>query len=101
MVLGAFLGILTLYILWFRKPISAEKRLVDSTVMVSLYWLSQIPAIFFPGTLLQDKGVNYVHFPVIFGIKFNQLMMNCTVIFPLILLAYYLERKRINHFIDQ
>lgn len=96
MVLGAFLGILSLYCLWFRKTISAKQRLIESAVIVSLYWLAQIPAYFFPGTMLQDPGANHVQFPVVFGVEFNQLTMNITVILPLILTAYYLENKRIN-----
>ena len=96
MVLGAFLGILTLYCLWIRKSIIAKQSLIESTVLVSLYWLAQIPAYFFPGTLLQDPGVNHVTFPVIFGVEFNQLTMNLIVILPLIIVAYYLENKRLN-----
>ena len=96
MVLGAFLGILTLYCLWFRKSITAKQRLIESIVLVSLYWLAQIPAILFPGTMLQDPGVNHITFPIIFGIEFNQLTMNITVILPLIVLAYYLENKIIK-----
>lgn len=96
MVLGAFLGILTLYTLWLRKSISAKQRLIESTVIVSLYWLAQIPANFFPGTMLQDPGPNHVQFPVVFGVEFNQLTMNISVILPLIIIAYYLENKKIK-----
>ena len=97
MVLGAFLGLLTLYCLWFRKSISAKEKLIQSSSLASLYWLAQLPAIFFPGTKLQDPGANHVDFPVILGVEFNQITMNITVIIPLLLLAYYLENKRINN----
>lgn len=101
MVLGTFLGILTLYCLWLRKSIEEKQRFIEATVIVSLYWLAQIPAYFFPGTMLQDPGANHVTFPVIFGIEFNQLTMNISVILPLIILAYYLEIIRFdkNHFL--
>lgn len=97
MVLGAFLGILTLYYLWFKKSINEKKRFIEATIFVSLYWLAQFPAYFYPGTKLQDPGVNHIEFPIIFGIEFNQLAMNIIVIIPLIIAAYLLEMKRLNN----
>ncbi|GAA4160892.1 hypothetical protein GCM10022217_25680 [Chryseobacterium ginsenosidimutans] len=96
MVLGTFLGILTLYCVWFRNSISAKQKLNEATTLVSLYWLAQLPAILFPGTQLQDPGIYHVEFPKIFGIEFNQLTMDITVLLPLILLAYYLEYKTLK-----
>jgi hypothetical protein len=96
MVLGAFLGSLTLYCLWLRKAITEKQRLKEAALLVSLYWLAQLPAMLFPGTKLTDPGINHVHMPVIFGIEFNQLVMNITVLLPLLALGYYLEMKRLN-----
>ena len=96
MVLGAMLGCLTLYCLWFRKGITKKQELNESTVSASLYWLAQLPATFFPGTALTDPGVNSVKMPVIFGIEFNQVLMDITVIFPLIALGYYLENRSVK-----
>jgi hypothetical protein len=96
MVLGTFLGILTLYCLWFRKAISEKQSFNEATIIVSLYWLAQLPAILFPGTKLVDTGLNHVQMPIIFGVEFNQLTMNITVILPLLALGYYLEMKRLN-----
>jgi hypothetical protein len=96
MVLGAFLGALTLYALWLRKAVSEKQALQEATVLVSLYWLAQLPAILFPGTKLTDPGINHVEMPVILGIEFNQLVMNLSVLLPLLVLAYYLENKRFH-----
>jgi hypothetical protein len=96
MVLGALLGLLSLYCLWIRKTIPERGRLRDATVLASLYWLAQLPAILFPGTKLTDPGMNHVQMPVILGVEFNQLVMNITVLFPLLMLGYYLETKRLN-----
>lgn len=96
MVLGTFLGILTLYCLWIRKAVTEKQSFKEATILVSLYWLAQLPSMFFPGTKLVDPGTNHVEFPMIFGVEFNQLTMNITVIIPLIALGYYLEMKRLN-----
>ena len=93
MVLGALLGFLSIYCLWLRKEISEQQKLNEATVLASLYWLAQIPAKFFPGTALTDPGINSLKMPVIFGIEFNQSTVGITVIYPLIVLGYYLESR--------
>ncbi len=93
MVLGTILGFLTMYCLWFRKGVTQQQKLNEATVLASLYWLAQLPATFFPGTALTDPGINSIKMPVIFGIEFNQVIMDITVIFPLIALGYYLENR--------
>lgn len=96
MVLGTILGFLTLYCLWFRKGITKKQKLNEATVLVSVYWLAQLPATFFPGAALTDPGINSVKMPIIFGIEFNQLLMDITIIFPLIALGYYLENRSLK-----
>jgi hypothetical protein len=96
MVLGTILGLLTMYCLWFRKGVTQQQKLNEATVLASLYWLAQLPATFFPGTALADPGINSIKMPVIFGIEFNQVIMDITVIFPLIALGYYLEKKSLK-----
>jgi hypothetical protein len=96
MVLGTILGFLSMYCLWLRKGIAEKQKLKEATVLASLYWLAQLPARFFPGVALTDPGINSVKMPVIFGIEFDQLIMDITVIFPLIALGYYLERKSLK-----
>ncbi|MGL4618350.1 MAG: hypothetical protein ACRCZS_04735 [Chroococcidiopsis sp.] len=94
--MGTILGFLTIYCLWFRKGVTQQQKLNEATVLASLYWLAQLPATFFPGTALTDPGINSVKMPVIFGVEFNQLTLNITVIFPLITLGYYLENKSLK-----
>jgi hypothetical protein len=94
MVLGTILGFLTLYCLWLRKGVTEKQKLNEATVLASLYWLAQLPATFFPGTALADPGG--VKMPVIFGIEFNQLIMDITLVFPLITLGYYLENRALK-----
>lgn len=96
MVLGALLGLLAIYCLWFRRAVSERQKLNEGVVLASLYWLAQLPAIFFPGTALTDPGINHVQMPVVFGVELNQLIMDIVVIFPLIILGYYLERRSLK-----
>ncbi len=96
MVLGALLGLLAIYCLWFRRALSDQQKLNEATALASLYWLAQLPAVFFPGTALTDPGINHVQMPVVFGIELNQLIMDIVVIFPLLILGYYLERKSLK-----
>ena len=94
MVLGAFLGLLAVYCLWFRRAASNRQRLNEGVVLTLLYWLAQLPAAFFPGTALTDPGG--VKMPMILGVEFNQLTLNITVIFPLLLVGYFLESRSLK-----
>jgi hypothetical protein len=96
MALGTILGFLTIYCLWFRKGVTKKQKLNEATVLASLYWLAQLPATFFPGTALSDPGINHARMPIIFGIELNQVIMDITVIFPLIALGYYLENRSLK-----
>jgi hypothetical protein len=96
MVLGAILGLLSVYCLWFRKGITEKQKLNEATVLASLYWLAQLPATFFPGTALTDPGINSIKMPIILGIEFNQLALDIIIIFPLIALGYYLENRSLK-----
>lgn len=94
MVLGALLGLIAIYCLWLRGATSHRQKLNEGGVLASLYWLAQLPAAFFPGVALTDPGG--VNMPVIFGVEFNQLTLNITIIFPLLILGYYLERRSLK-----
>lgn len=93
MVLGAFLGLLAIYCLWLRREISDRQKLNEAAVLASLYWLAQLPSALFPGTALTDQGINHVQMPVVFGIELNQVIMVVLLIFPLLILGYYLESR--------
>ncbi len=94
MLFGTFLGLIALSVLWLRKNISEKERLNETVVLVSLYWLSQLPAILFPGTAFEDK--EFQTLPTIAGIKMNQVILSMVFILPLIMLGYFLERRRIS-----
>jgi hypothetical protein len=96
MVLGAMLGSLSFYCLWFRKGIAKVQKLNEATTLASLYWLAQLPATRFPGTALTDPGINSVKMPIVFGVEFNQLVLDITVILPLLALGYYLENRSLR-----
>jgi hypothetical protein len=94
MVLGAMLGALSFYCLWFIKGLTKRQKLNSATVLASLYWLAQLPATSFPGTALTDPGG--VKMPVVLRVEFNQLTLNLTIIFPLLILGYYLENRSLK-----
>lgn len=95
MVLGTFLGLLSLYCLWIRKGVPERQLLYEAVVLASLYWLSQFPAILFPGTKLIDN--NGIKFPKIIGpIELNQLTGGILILLPLIITGLYLENRRLK-----
>ena len=97
MVLGACLGVITLYCTWFRNAISLKQSLNEAVCVVSLYWISQLPAILFPGTMLTDPEGNHLQPPMIFGlVEFNQVTMVIFVLLPLIAMSYFLESRRLR-----
>ena len=94
MVFGMLLGLISLYCLWLRRTTTAKQKLNEGAVLAALYWLAQLPATFFPGVSLTDPGG--VEMPVILGVEINQLTLNITVIFPLLLLGYFLESRSLK-----
>jgi hypothetical protein len=53
MLLGTATGLLALWVLWLQKT-DERNKLILSTVLASLYWITQFGAVFFPGTALAD-----------------------------------------------
>jgi len=99
MVLGALLGLVSLYCIWLHSSVSLKQSLNEAVAVVSLYWLSQFPAILFPGTMLTDPDGNHLQPPMIFGVlEFNQLTMDLLVVLPLIAVGYFVEVRRLNRF---
>jgi hypothetical protein len=97
MCFGALLGLASLYCLWIRKKPSELERFNQATFLAALYWIAQVPAITFPGTALTDPNGYQGKMPMVFGIEFNQVVMDLTILFPIIIFAYYIERKRITN----
>jgi hypothetical protein len=96
MMLGALLGLVSLYCIWLRNAVSLKQSLNEAVCIVSLYWLSQFPAILFPGTMLFDPSGNHLQPPLIFGlVELNQLTLDLFIILPLIVLGFILESRRL------
>jgi hypothetical protein len=52
---GAALGLVGLYALWGRRAPWTRGRLQVSTAAASLYWITQLSAVGYPGTALFDR----------------------------------------------
>lgn len=96
MVLGALLGLLSLYCLWLRRGVSERQKLNEGAVLATLYWFAQVLAISFPGTALADPQIKGVQMPVVLGIELNQLIADLVVIFPLLILGYLLGKRALD-----
>ena len=88
MVLGALLGLLSVWFLWFQQ---GEKRttLQLAVLFGSLYWLGQVGAYFFPGTALFDPEFTHP------GQWPDQLILD-GILFLLLSVGYWLERRRLS-----
>lgn len=94
MVLGALLGMLTIYSLWFRKGVDEKQKVNEATLLAALYWVAQFPALLFPGAKLVDASS--LRGPVVFGIELNQIIMDIVFVLPILWLGYYLEMKKLK-----
>ncbi|AUD07357.1 acetyltransferase [Spirosoma pollinicola] len=88
MVLGALLGFLSVWFLWFQQ---GEKRVTLQLAVLfgSLYWLGQVGAYFFPGTALFDPEFTHP------GQWPDQLILD-GILFFLLSVGYWLERRRLS-----
>jgi hypothetical protein len=87
MSMGLALGTATLYHLW--RPLKAEAardNLKTVTIFASLYWITQLSAILYPGTRFTDPE---------FGDGMIQVYI-CAVTFSFIGFGYMLELGRIE-----
>ncbi|HWA36183.1 MAG TPA: DUF6640 family protein [Cyclobacteriaceae bacterium] len=97
MSLGALLGLMTLYCIWLRTTISQRQSLNEAVCIVSLYWVSQLLSILFPGTALSDPSGMHLNAPMILGlVELNQITMDLFIVLPLIALGFILEVKRLK-----
>jgi hypothetical protein len=88
MLLGTALGLLALHTLW-RAVGDATLRLRFATAAASFYWLTQIGALFFPGTALFDPNQRHP------GQLPEQLIVDA-VMLSLLSLGYALESRRLR-----
>ncbi|MCX4825220.1 acetyltransferase [Streptomyces sp. NBC_01142] len=86
MSVGAALGLVGLYALWMGRGAWSHSRLQLATGAASLYWITQLSAIFYPGTALVDPPGTFAPQPALAG-----------AILALNTLAYVLESRRIGH----
>ena len=82
--MGLLLGILTGYYTWRPEYTVDDGDSLRSACLVgSLYWITQITSILYPGTSLGDPPYTDKPQPII-----------CAIVGVVVLLAYWLERKR-------
>ena len=91
MLLGTALGALSLYLLWAKVD---ERRYPFGLAVItaSLYWLTQIGSLLFPGTALVDPEFA-ASVPHVAGVAVNQLVID-TVLLTLLGGAYAAHFKR-------
>lgn len=60
-LLGTTTGLLALWVLWvlWVQRTDERNKLILSTVLASLYWITQFGAVFFPGTALVDPQFSH------------------------------------------
>ncbi|WP_328676605.1 acetyltransferase [Streptomyces sp. NBC_00322] len=85
MSMGAALGLIGLYLLWVHRDAWSPFRLQVIVGAASVYWITQLSAILYPGTALVDGDWVPPIQPPLAG---TMLALNA--------LAYVLERRRIE-----
>ncbi|MFE0191583.1 DUF6640 family protein [Streptomyces sp. NPDC058989] len=90
MSMGAALGLIGLYLLWVHRGAWTRSLVQVVVVTESLYWITQLSAILYPGTALVDG--DWVP-PIQPALATTMLALNA--------LAYFLEHRRLEHHIAQ
>jgi len=88
MLLGTSLGLLALSVLWFQQSEKINKLRL-STILASLYWLTQAGALLFPGTALTDPEFTHPGQPP------AQLIVDIVMI-VILTIAYWFEIRRLK-----
>ena len=88
MLLGTFLGCLSLWMLWVEK-LKEKEKIRFSIILASFYWFTQAGATLFPGTALIDPQFSHPGEPP------HQLIVD-VVMLLLLAIAWPLEMKRIR-----
>ena len=85
---------LALWQLW--KPGRLNRsRLRSATVLGALFWVTQVPAVWFPGSALADPD-NPVQPFTRLGVPINQVSITGAVLLPLLAAGYALEARRLD-----
>lgn len=95
MIFGAMAGLLSLYFLWRAKP-DRRTRVLDlqaGTLFAAFYWITQAPAILFPGTAFTDPQLQGLPAFRIGPLTVTQAMLDFVII-GILLAAYRAERGR-------
>jgi hypothetical protein len=93
-MLGTFLGLLTLAFLWapMRRWAAPGARLDVAVLFGALYWAAQMFCILFPGTAFRDP--EFPGLAPVMGVEINQSRMS--FLFLLIMATcWYFERRRL------
>lgn len=85
---------LSLWHLWGQRP-AGQSALRWGTLFAALYYLTQAPAILFPGTALWDPEFADEQ-PTVAGITLNVLIGQMVLIYPMIAAGYALESRRLR-----
>lgn len=89
MLLGTCIGLISLWVLWILKG-DKKTMLQISTVLASIYWLTQAGSLLFPGTALVDPQFSHP------GQAPAQLIVD-VVMLTLLAIGYPLEVKRLRN----
>lgn len=84
---------LSLWQLWKPGP-DTRSRLRWASLFASLFFLTQIPAVFFPGAAVVDDGNPVQPFDVL-GIQVNQVTASAAIILPLLGTGYALAIRQL------
>jgi hypothetical protein len=91
MLLATALGLIGLWFLW-RKARDRRLMLQVATIFISLYWVTQLGSILFPGTAFVDP--EFLHkIPTINGFRPNQVILS-SVLLGIIGAGYALARRK-------
>lgn len=85
---------LSLWQLWKPGP-DTHTRLRWASLLASLFFLTQIPAAYFPGSALVDDDNPVQPFDVL-GVQVNQVTASAAVILPLLSAGYALATRQLH-----
>ena len=85
---------LSLWQLWQPGP-DTRSRLRWASLFASLFFLTQIPAAYFPGSAVVDDDNPIQPFDIL-GVQVNQVTASAAIILPLLSTGYALATQRLH-----